>query len=40
MIADMLYISPSTVKVHIRHILEKLSARSRAEVAARMATLD
>jgi LuxR family maltose regulon positive regulatory protein len=40
MIADMLYISPSTVKVHVRHILKKLSARSRAEVAARMATLD
>jgi DNA-binding NarL/FixJ family response regulator len=24
------------VKVHVRHILEKLSARTRAEIAARM----
>jgi LuxR family maltose regulon positive regulatory protein len=38
MIADKLYISDSTVKVHVRHILDKLGARSRAEVAARIAT--
>jgi LuxR family transcriptional regulator, maltose regulon positive regulatory protein len=40
LIADTLYISPSTVKVHVRHILEKLGARSRAELAARMVMLD
>ena len=38
MIGDTLYISDSTVKVHVRHILDKLGARSRAEVAARIAT--
>jgi LuxR family transcriptional regulator, maltose regulon positive regulatory protein len=38
MIAEKLYISDSTVKVHVRHILDKLGARSRAELAARVAT--
>ena len=34
-IADRLFISVSTVKVHIRHIFKKLNARTRAEIAAR-----
>jgi len=38
MIGDTLYISDSTVKVHVRHILDKLGARSRAELAALIAT--
>jgi len=39
-IAGQLYISESTVKVHVRHILEKFGARSRADVAARISTVD
>jgi ATP/maltotriose-dependent transcriptional regulator MalT len=40
MIAQALFISDSTVKVHVRHILDKLGARSRAELAARIASGD
>jgi DNA-binding NarL/FixJ family response regulator len=40
MIAAELYISTATVKVHVRHIIDKLGARSRTEVAARMAMLE
>ena len=33
-IADMLFISEETVKVHIRHILEKLRAKNRTQAFA------
>lgn len=33
-IAQMLFISEATAKVHVRHVLEKLGARSRAEAVA------
>jgi ATP/maltotriose-dependent transcriptional regulator MalT len=36
-IAKTLFISQATVKVHVRHILEKLNARTRAEAVARYA---
>ena len=36
-IADRLYISESTVKVHVQHILRKLNASKRAQTAARVA---
>jgi DNA-binding NarL/FixJ family response regulator len=34
-IAARLFISQPTAKLHVRHILEKLSARSRAEAVAK-----
>lgn len=34
-IAEALFISESTTKVHVRHVLEKLGVRSRAEAVAR-----
>jgi LuxR family maltose regulon positive regulatory protein len=34
-IAKALYISESTTKVHVRHVLEKLGVRTRAEAASR-----
>jgi LuxR family transcriptional regulator, maltose regulon positive regulatory protein len=34
-IAQALYIAPSTTKVHVRHVLEKLGVRTRTEAAAR-----
>ena len=37
-IADTLYISEVTVKVHVRHILKKLGVRSRTEAALLGAT--
>jgi ATP/maltotriose-dependent transcriptional regulator MalT len=36
-IAAALYIEASTVKVHVRHVLDKLDARTRAEAVARYA---
>ena len=34
-IAHTLWIAESTVKVHVRHVLEKLGAKSRTEAAAK-----
>ena len=34
-IAKALFISQSTAKVHVRHLLEKLGVRTRAEAVAR-----
>ena len=39
-IGDELFISEATVKVHVRHILEKLGAKTRAEIAARTTATD
>ena len=33
-IAERLYLSEATVKTHVRHLLEKLRLRNRAEAAA------
>ncbi len=38
-IGQALFISPVTVKVHVRHIFEKLGVKSRAEAALRVAQL-
>lgn len=39
-IATALYIAESTAKVHVRHVLEKLGVRTRAEAAARFVQMD
>jgi ATP/maltotriose-dependent transcriptional regulator MalT len=38
-VAAVLFISPVTVKAHLRHIYEKLGVRNRVEAAARLKTL-
>jgi DNA-binding CsgD family transcriptional regulator len=39
-VAGLLFISPVTVKAHLRHIYEKLGARNRVEAIARLKSLD
>jgi DNA-binding CsgD family transcriptional regulator len=39
-IAKLLYVSESTAKAHVKHILRKLGASNRAEAAARFARLE
>jgi ATP/maltotriose-dependent transcriptional regulator MalT len=39
-ISRVLFIAESTTKVHVRHILEKLGVRTRAEAAARLTMFD
>jgi DNA-binding NarL/FixJ family response regulator len=39
-ISRALFIAESTTKVHVRHILEKLGVRTRAEAAARLSMFD
>jgi DNA-binding NarL/FixJ family response regulator len=37
-IAARLFVSETTIKTHVRHILRKLGARNRAEAAAQLGT--
>jgi ATP/maltotriose-dependent transcriptional regulator MalT len=39
-IGEVLFISPATVKVHVRHIFEKLGVKSRAAAVLRATQLD
>jgi len=39
-VAALLFISPVTVKAHLRHTYEKLGVRNRVEAVARLKSLD